>query len=66
VGCTPNAASLKKLEQLSERRTQTALLFSTRQSAGDPMTAKIALVTPSHANASFRLRLRRLSLRHRR
>jgi hypothetical protein len=50
VGCAPNAASLKKLEQLSKRRTQTALLFSTRQSAGDPTSAKIGLATPSHAN----------------
>jgi hypothetical protein len=46
VGCAPNAASLKKLKQLSKRRTQTALLFSGRQSAGDPMTAEIGLGTP--------------------
>jgi hypothetical protein len=40
VGCVPNAASLKNLEQLLERRAQTALLFSTHQSTGDQMTAK--------------------------
>jgi len=27
AGCAPNAASLKKLEQLSKRRTQTGLLI---------------------------------------
>jgi hypothetical protein len=53
VGCTPNAASLKKLEQMSKRRLQTAPLFSTLQSAGNPMTANVGLATPSHATRRF-------------
>jgi hypothetical protein len=66
VGCTLNAASLKNLEQLSKRCTQTALLFFTRQSASDSMTVKKERLTnPSHASASLRLRLRHLSPRHR-